>query len=77
MQMPGTRGIEAESCTEVVDELTDAEAVEHSEPLSNRWGYRGLNAVDDLSRDEDRTFEERAGISSDISNISCLTVVSA
>jgi len=58
VQTLGVTGFEAESCAEVVDELAEAEAVEHSELLSNRWGYRGLNAVNDLPCDRNRKFEE-------------------
>ena len=77
MRTSGTRGFEAKSCAEVVNKLAEAEAVEHSELLSNRWGYRGLNAVNDLSCDRNRKFEERASISSDVSTTSCLTIAFA
>ena len=71
------RGFEAKPCAEVVGELAEAEAVEHSELLSNRWGYRGLNAVNDLSCDGNRKFKERPGISSDVSLASYLVIVFA
>ena len=77
MRTPGARGFETKSCAEVVDEFAEAEAVEHPELFSNRWGYRGLNSVDDLSCDGNRKFKERASIPSDISIASRIAITFA
>ena len=60
-------GFRAESGTEVVDEPAEVEAVEHSELLSDVWGYRSVDSVDNQPCHRDRTFENRAGIFSVIS----------
>ena len=48
---------EVEPGTKVIDEPAEVEAVEHSEFLSDGWGYRGVDSIDNQLCDRDRTFE--------------------
>ena len=57
MQMRNASGFKVESGTEVVDEPAEVEVVEHFELLSDGWGYRGVDPVDNQPCDRDRTFE--------------------
>ena len=77
-----TRGMrESESRAEVVDDAAEAAAVEHFEPPSNGWGYRGVDVGNDLPCDGNRTlqhgtFINRAGILSVTSTTSVLVIPS-
>lgn len=55
--MRNASGFEVESGTKVVDEPAEVEAVEHFELLSDGWGYRGVDSVDNQPCGRDRTFE--------------------
>ena len=57
MQMRSASRFEVEPGTKVIDEPAEVEAVEHSEFLSDGWGYRGVDSIDNQLCDRDRTFE--------------------